>query len=305
MENLYNTFICLGPVGRTCLRTISAGLDKSEYQSRFRAYVNKLDNEIARGYFETEMISLMHPILDNTSYIPTIISPWIACRIVNHWDISVKESGYKIFHSLSHQSTLTHSAGWFFEVYANNWLRKGGTFEATHLSYKDSKEVLSLHINPTSISEARYFTTAINLAKQLKNRVRREMDSKQFQIYFQPRYRTDESFHGLIVKSIDMLILFKITMAPDQGVTAEEFHDILPDLPKSINMVCVVFIIPEDRVANYKRPRYGPADCNVTINHHKYTIKQFRLVLSDADLLSIAVPEQHSSFSKGKRKREE
>jgi len=247
----------------------------------------------------------MQPIRDNKAYVPAVMTRWIACRIVSHADLGAKERGYKIFQSLSHQSSLRSSAGWFFELYTHNWLRKGGRFVADLLSRKDSEEELSFYIDPAHNKEARFFTTSADLANQLKKQGGRGVDNMQIRVYFQPRCRNQEFFDGLMVKTQDMLILFQITMASTHEIKVGGVRDILQELPKTIKTVCDVFTIPADRADNYKKPQKAPVSEDLTINNHEYTIKQYRLVFPDDDVLSIAVPRQPRAVSKGKRKRRE
>ena len=223
-----------------------------------------------------------------------IITRWIACRLANHADTGAKEHGYQIFQALSQQSSLRSSAGWFFEAYTHDWLRKGGTFEADRLSHKDSLQVLTFDLNPENSREARYFTTPGHLANQLKNRCGQGVDPWMIGIYFQPRCRTQESFDSLMVTSIesrDTLVLFQITMATTHAVKTGGVREILQALPKTIQQVFIIFVVPEDRVDNYHLPQKAPAADELTNGRYEYKIKQFRLVFPDDDLLSIAVPK--------------
>ncbi|CUS09017.1 unnamed protein product [Tuber aestivum] len=79
-------------------------------------------------------------------------------------------------------------------------------------------------------------------------------------------------------------------MALSHEIKVDGVRAVLLALPKTIKNVFVVFTVPEDRVDNYKLPQKAPADEDLTFGTYKYTVQQFRLVFSNRDLLSIAVP---------------
>jgi len=305
IQNLYSTFICLGPVARTCLTTVSAKLGTEEYDARFKAYVTKIDNQIqsvsakfqfgslsnAVGCFETHKIIRMEPCLKNTAYTTEIITRWIACRILSSADCGAKERGYKIFQSLCQHPTIRTSAGWFFEAYAHQWLRQGGRFEADMLSLKDSYETLSFGINFASPGEPQYYKTSTDLAGQLKNSGGKGVEHRLIGTYFQPRCPTQESFDSLVVIDKDTLILFQITMAMTHEIKVDGVRAMVQALPQTLKKVFIVFVIPEDRVENYQRPQKAPTNNDLRIRRREYTIKQFRLVFPNDELLSIAVPK--------------
>ncbi|CUS09016.1 unnamed protein product [Tuber aestivum] len=46
IQTLYTTFICLGPIARTCLLSVPAELGTTQYDQKFSAYVQTIDIEI-------------------------------------------------------------------------------------------------------------------------------------------------------------------------------------------------------------------------------------------------------------------
>ncbi|RPA96291.1 hypothetical protein L873DRAFT_1235371 [Choiromyces venosus 120613-1] len=58
---------------------------------------------------------------------------WISYRIASVVGDGAKYSGYQLLRSLSKQSRLRPSAGWFLEAYVHQWFRQGGKFEANRL----------------------------------------------------------------------------------------------------------------------------------------------------------------------------
>ena len=307
IENLFTTFVCLGPVARTCLKAVSPYTDRQKYQTVFKAYLRKVDSnirQVAGRYkfgslsgavecFDTHRIILMNPSEDNIGYEPEIITRWIACRVAKCAEIGAKEQGYNLFLSLSQQSPLRTSAGWLFESYTHDWLRKGGPFEADRLPYQASDNPFLFNIKPGT--EVRYYANLAHLAEQLKNRRGgKGVEPGMRGTYFQPWCRTQESFDSVMVTTVqrkETLVLFQITMAITHDIKVGGVREILQALPKTIKQVFIIFVIPADRVDNYKVPQKAPADCDLTNGQYKYTIRQHRVVFPDDALRSIAVPK--------------
>jgi len=245
----------------------------------------------ALGCIETHKIIRIEPCLDNASYTPEIMTRWIACRILNYAGIGAKERGYKIFQSLCQQTMLRSSAGWFFEVYAHDWLRKGGKFDADRLSSKDSSETLLFDIECMRSREPLFYDTLSNVGTMLQNAVGKGVDPRHIGRYFQPRWPTQESFDSFLVMSTDTLILFQITMAMTHDIKVDGVRAILKALPKTIKNVFIVFTIPQICADKYKSPQRVPTNKELSGGKPKYTIKQFRLVFPNDAVLSIAVPK--------------
>ena len=307
IQRLYTTFICLGPVARTCLETIPATLSTREYNKSFINYIHKMDNymasisakfkigtpENASRCMETHKIIRMEPCNDNTSYTSEIMTRWIMYRIVTFAESGAKERGYKVFQTLCQQPILRPSAGWFFELYAHEWLGKGGNFQADRIAPRDSREKLSFEIKYTSSVEPYYYSSLSKVGTSItktSNRTK-SVRPQYFGRYFRPRCLTQASFDSFLVANENTLILFQITIAMKHDIKVDGVRAIVQALPQTITNIFIVFIIPELHADKYKVPQKAPTSryLKSDTKKPKYSIKQFRLVFPNDELLSVAV----------------
>ncbi|PUU80388.1 hypothetical protein B9Z19DRAFT_975098 [Tuber borchii] len=308
-QDLYTTFICLGPVARTCLVRLSPKLGIEEYDMELKARLTKIDRYIQKvlakfqlgylenavGCFETHKIIRMEPCDKSTSYIPELMTRWIACRIHHYAELGAKMRGYNMFLALCDQPKTRTSAGWIFERYAHSWLRAGGRFRVDRVSLDNSGGVLAFDINFANPEESPYYKTLNDLGDELKSADGRGIESTLIGTYFQPKCVTQESFDSLVLISNNILVLFQITMAKSHEIKVNGVCDILNALPKSIDTVFIIFVIPEDRVNNYRVPQKAPTSDHFRIGRKRYTIEQFRLVFSNKEIMKIALPKPRVS----------
>lgn len=179
IETLYTTFVCFGPVARTCLRAIPARAEELEYDSALAGYLDDRDWEITDfvrdggkdlqytvSQSSSHRIALMDPNEMCNGYTSIIATRWIAHRMA----AAIKKGSdhfHGFFRHLSRHETLRTAAGWFFEAYGHDWLRNGGKFLADELPADGAKSTLEFSTKRT-VTEVSYFTNARNLATEIR-----------------------------------------------------------------------------------------------------------------------------------------
>ncbi|KAG0633397.1 hypothetical protein HOY80DRAFT_896565 [Tuber brumale] len=297
---LFTAFTCLGPIARTCLESISAR-NSSDYNRTLKGYLGEVDREIdtffTQGGFQTiensvhqyasHRMAIMHPTHNRWLYDGRIATRWIAHKVFEKAQAKSQVRCFELYNQLAHQSSLRTAAGWIFEAYAHDWFRKGGSFEAYELPIKDNTPPLKFE---TYRSESRnYFTNGNNLAAQVRVKGGRGIEQDAVGKYFLPYNANFESVDGLVFGALDTLILLQITIAKSHDIKLGGVKKLCESLPATIKNIHIVFVIPEDRKNEYSRAQSAPAARDVRLKATDLTINQFRLVLTEEIMQTMAV----------------
>ncbi|PUU72371.1 hypothetical protein B9Z19DRAFT_1069820 [Tuber borchii] len=305
IERLYTTFTCLGPVPRTCLEVIPTK-NNSSYHDKLVKYLREVDQACRNLIRSTpcpaiedlldeesgHQIAIMEPVSKGFAYDTRIITRWIAHKIAEKGEKRQQHNGYLLYKSLCIQPSLQTAAGWFFERYAHDWLRRGGTFHAHELQNRNAPTgdiILTFHTVASPEDRILYFSTTKDLAEQVAITGGSAIKPLAVGKYFLPYSRTQESFDGLLFHDVDTIILFQFTIAARHEVKAHGIKDLLGALPNTIKAIELIFVIPEHRTGNYIRPRTVPVPRAVGRRPENLSITQYKLVFRDRDIESVAV----------------
>jgi len=301
---LFTTFTCFGPIARTCLQSISVS-NESEYARSLDQYIGEVDQEIdtfvAQGGYQTiensvhqhasHRIAIMHPTDNRCSYNAGIATRWIAHKVFEKVQKRSRLRCFELYNQLACQSSLRTAAGWIFEAYAHDWFRKGGSFEALALPIKDN-ETQPLKFTTYRSQSLNYFTDAKSLATLVRvkgdQRIKEDVVGK----YFLPYNANFESVDGLVFSALDTLILLQITIAKSHHIKPGGVQRLCPSLPASIKNIHIIFVIPEDCMSKYLGVQRVPKARDVKPESKDLTIAQFRLVLTEEIMQSMAVDGQ-------------
>jgi len=303
INKLFTTFICLGPVPRTCLDLINVTSNEA-YNASLEPYLREVDREIeafiAKGGRETIAHTVDHnashhmaiicPTGTGYSYTAQIITRWIAYRFYEKAMEHSPHDCFLLFKHLSRQSSLRTAAGWFFEGYVHDWLRSGGTFEADQIPIlEDHTSHFQFHTVKDKSSSPNYFTTPATLAEQVKGINGHGMDPEILQTYFLPFSCNYQSVDGLMFPDPTTLILFQITLARHHEIKAPGVVQLLQALPETIKNLYFVFIVSEERAEDYARAQRVPDQVSFGTRGQSLCLKQFRVVFGDESMQSVAV----------------
>ena len=125
---LYSIFTSLGPVGRTCLQTISMR-NEGDYLRSLSYYIGEIDREIEGMIYAgvlqkvdisvhphaSHRILIMDPSNDRQSYKSHITSRWIAHRVFDQAQKQSKKRCYQLYQKLTGKGERGRVASWFFE----------------------------------------------------------------------------------------------------------------------------------------------------------------------------------------------
>jgi len=306
IERLYTTFTCLGPVPRTCLEIIPTK-NNTSYHDKLVKYLREVD-QACRSFIRSSpcpaiddlldedsghQIAIMEPESKGSAFHTRIITRWIAHKIAEKGEKRQQLNGYLLYKSLCIQPLLRTAAGWFFERYAHDWLRRGGKFQAQKLLQNQDIPagdiILTFQAVASHEDRINYFTTTGNLSEQVTITGGAAISSRVVGRYYLPYSPTQESFDGLLFRDVNTLILFQFTIAARHEVKAHGIKDLLGALPNTIRTILLVFVIPEHRNGNYVRPRAVPAPRAVGRRADNLSIMQYKLVFRDRDMESVAV----------------
>ncbi|KAG0638815.1 hypothetical protein HOY80DRAFT_922315 [Tuber brumale] len=303
INKLFTTFVCLGPVARTCLKCIMVTSDQ-EYNKSLEIYLSKMDREIGRfvdqGGRETiehtvhvnasHRFAIMHPSKTGLSYTARIITRWIAYRLYEKSLQRSQHDCFLLFKHLCREPSLRSAAGWFFEGYVHDWFLRGGRFTADEIPIIDSPvPELQFIITKATDGIPRYFTTAGDLANQVKALSGRGISPLVVHKYFLPFSRNYPSVDGLLFNDKKTIILFQITVAREHKIKSVGVAELLKSLPKMIKNVFFVFVVPENRVEDYSKGQQVPDSGSITLQGSNLHVRQFRLVFGEDCMQQVAI----------------
>ncbi|PUU81807.1 hypothetical protein B9Z19DRAFT_970635 [Tuber borchii] len=298
---LYTIFTSFGPIGRTCLKTISMR-NESRYNQAISRYIGDVDNEIKTfiqtGGFQMEgngvdqhashRISIMEPENDRQSYKSQITTRWIAHRVFEQVQKKSKLKCFELYQWLSAKDELRSAAGWFFEGYAHEWLCKGGSFIANKLPIGDH-QTSCLEFLTSSSTGLSYFRNTKDLALKVHKQNGHGIEEDVIGKYFVPENANFESVDGLVFTALDTVILFQITIAKSHNIKFNGLKRIWDSIPLTIKNIQIVFVIPDNLIRNYAKLQNVPEASDIRPKASHFTISQYRLVLTDQKIQSMAL----------------
>jgi len=303
-RRLFVTFACLGPLSRTCLQTIDVNTSTS-FNKSLKTYLGQIDLEIGEFVAQggrvslensvhktsSHKIAIMEPTEDGLSYHSRISTRWIAYRLYQTARKWSSHDSFLLYEQLSRQPQLRTAAGWFFEAYAHDWFRQGGTFHAQEIPVKTigNQPFTFSTRKSTSLSE-NLFTTTLGLGNKVRSKTGNKISQLAINSYFLPYSPNLASVDALMFTDEETLVVFQITIALRHQIKGKGIKELLQSLPPTINKVCIIFVVPETRLNEYSKPQAMKLEDIVSTKSTNLTIKQFRLVFSDKDIQSIAVP---------------
>jgi len=301
INKLYTTYVCLGPVPRTCMKKIDVTSEQG-YNNSVESYINEIDRQIAafiaHGGRETfartidsnasHCMAIMDPSDTGRAYTSRIITRWVSYRLYEKAQEHSQHDCFMLFKHLSRIPTLRSSAGWFFKSYVHNWFLQGGTFQADQIPIVDNRirRIKFKTIKSTSYSN-NFFTTASHLADLVKGSSGRGIDSRVLQTYFLPYGRNYPSVDGLMFYNLKTLMVFQITIAERHEIKSVGVAELLKALPKAIENIYCVFVVPQERADHYSRAQLIPDKESIAPPREKLSFKQFRLVFSDESMQQV------------------
>jgi len=301
IKKLFITYTCLGPVARTCLKSIDIRNDR-EYRRTLDVYLRRVDieirNFIARGGRETlehtiyhessHKIAVMQPTTTGLSYKARMITRWISSRV---YQIALKRSQqdcFVLFKHLSSQKRLRSAAGTFFESYVHDWFRLGGAFTAVEIASTNRSQSFRFKTMRSKSCTPNYFTDAESLSLQVKADGQ-GLKPSIIEEYFIPFNLNYEAFDGLVFSDLHTIVLFQVTIAKQHSIKGHGIKKLLKELPKTIKRVHVVLVVPENCESEYSRAQNIPDAAAITPPGACLNIKQFRLVFHDKDIQKVVV----------------
>ena len=229
---LFTLFTSFGPIARTCIKTISTKNAK-DFDEDLSGYIGEIDKEIVTyikadgsqaidntvDQYASHRIMIMVPTDDRQSYEPEILTRWIALRVFEQAQKKSKLRCYELYQQLSGQERLRSAAGWFFELYAHEWLNNGGLFNAEKPRV-DGMHSSALRFKTSTSKAFNHFKDAKDLlTKVVVTNGRTSSISKEvIGRYFLPRAANFEFVDGLVFSSLHSLIVFQITIARSHQV---------------------------------------------------------------------------------------
>jgi len=303
INKLFTTFVCFGPVPRTCLKFIDVTTDEA-YNESLENYLREVDREIegfiAHGGRETiahtvhhrasHRIAIMHPTATGFSYTARVITRWVAYRLYEKASERSQQDCLILFKLLSRQATLRTAAGWFFEGYVHDWFQQGGTFEADEfpIVHNHTRQFVFRTVKAKS-SSPNFFTTATDLANLVKAISGTGINRSILKTYFLPYSCNYPSVDGLLFSDMQTLVLLQMTMAQHHEIKSPGVAQLLLALPRMIRNVYFVFVVPEDRAEDYSRAQPVPDQASLHILERRLCLKQYRLVLSQKCMQDVAM----------------
>lgn len=311
-------YIFLGPIARLCLNTIavqtnlkdtgSSGSD--DFQESWHKYVGQVDDEIesyiCQGNIQTlknnvnkncsHKIAIMEPDPGQLTYEARITTQWIAHRYVRVGLRYTQRRCYELYQQLASQKRLRTAAGWLFEAYAHQWLERGGMFSADKLPISiDSSSRLGFTIKSAISDSDNHFRSAKDLATKVTGKDSEGQTTIMDNIvgtYFLPEAYNQASYDGLVFISLDTVLLMQITIAESHDIKEKGLKDLCDSLPAKVTNIWIVFVVPTDRIVHYARLQKVPeaSDIFPVGPSQKRTILQFRLVLTEDDILKQSSP---------------
>ncbi|KAG0126292.1 hypothetical protein HOY82DRAFT_581112 [Tuber indicum] len=233
-------------------------------------------------------MAIMHPTHDRWSYNTRITTRWFAYKVFEQAEANSQLRCFKVYNQLARQSSLRTAAGRIFEAYAHDWFQKGGYFEAHELRIKDNKAP-PLKFETYGSESLNYFTNGNNLAAQVRVKGGQGIEQDVVGKYFLPYNANFESVDGLVFNALDTLILFQITIAKSHDIKLGGVKKLYESLPATIKNIHIVFVIPEDRKSEYSRAQSAPEAGDVKPKPKDLTITQFRRVLMEEIMQTMAV----------------
>ncbi|RPA91002.1 hypothetical protein L873DRAFT_1831533 [Choiromyces venosus 120613-1] len=271
---------------RTCLESISMRNDNA-YNRDLKTYLGHVYREIdtfilQEGYLTVEG-TVHQKALHRIAIMDLSDDGWVFEKA----QMKSQLNSFKLYKQLTRQDPLRSMAGWFFEGYAHDWFRKGGSFEADKLPVKNNNTHLTFMTNQSK--SFNYFTNANELVKQVQvkggQRIERDARGK----YFLPYNTNFESVDGLVFSAFNTLILLQITITNSHPIKIRVVKNLYKSLPATIKNINIVFVIPEDRISEYSSARSAPEAGDVKPGAMDLTINQFQLVLTEETIHSMAV----------------
>jgi len=302
IERLYTTFSCLGPVGRICLQTINIRTEK-HYNESLDIYEGQVSREIdafitmgGRENLEgsvhetsSHKIILMEPLKDGRAYTPRLSTRWIAYRVYEKALQRSQQDCFVLYKHLSQQDNLRSAAGWFFERYAHDWFRQGGIFRADEIPITDQDPPsFQFEIKKSTARIPNYFTTPQDLAKNVRSKSGKAIKPEELKKYFLPYISNYGSIDGLVFSDPTTVVLFQITLAEKHEIKPHGVAELLRALPAKIRNVQIVFVIPQNRIANYAKRQRVPDSNALDLGRKKLEVRQFRLILRDEDMKAVS-----------------
>jgi len=304
VARLYTTYTYLGPIARLCLNTISVK-SQQEFDNDWEKYVGAVDLEIeyyvAQGGVQTlrnsvhkmcsHKIAIMEPNPSRLLYTARITTRWIAHRFLEVGLQFSQQKCFELYKQLAGQTKLRSAAGWFFEGYVHDLFRRGGEFTADELPIlSNTTAPLVFRTEDKKSLSPNYFTSAANLAEQVKDAGSHGINRDVVGRYFLPYAHNHASFDGLVFISTDTLILLQMTIAKSHAVKEKGLKDLCQCLPATITNIYIMFVVPAERIQDYARLQSVPKARAIMGATKLNEIRQFRLVVTDEDLLLVAAP---------------
>lgn len=298
----------MGPNPGVCLRSIAVQDDK-DFLDTWKVYVDAIDQEIEKfltqpkpeketptiqNSFEKLLlhrIAMMYPIDGGGKYAARIPTRWIANRFLQIGLQFARPRCYTLYKSLSSQFRHSLEGEWLFKQYMYYLFCAGGRFTAQQLPIiSKTPQLLEVETNCVKLGTDNYFTSANDLAEQVRdpsnNKIREDIIGK----YFLPRGGNHSSCDGLLFTSIDTLALLQITIAERCLIGAKGINDFYQMLPPTIRNINIIFVIPAERIHQYQKLQIVPTALDITDATDQLTISQFQIVIDDGDIQTIGLP---------------
>ena len=298
----------MGPNPGVCLGSIAIQ-DEKDFLDTWKVYVDAIDREIEefltqprpekeiltiQNSFEKLFlyrISMMYPIDDGRKCVAQIPTRWIANRFLQIGLQFARPQCYDLYKSLPQQFRYSLEGDWLFKQYAYYMFCAGGTFTAKKLPIiNETPQLLEVETHCVKLGTNNYFTSANDLAEQVRdpsnNEIRKDMIGK----YFFPRGGNHSSCDGLLFTSIDTLALLQITIAERWIIGAKGINDFYQMLPPTIRNIHIIFVIPAYRVYQFQKLQIVPTALDITAATDQLTISQFQIVIGDGDIQTIGLP---------------
>ncbi|RPA98318.1 hypothetical protein L873DRAFT_1914729 [Choiromyces venosus 120613-1] len=284
---LFTTFTCLGPIPRTCLESISMRNDNA-YNRDLKTYLGHVDHEIDTFILQGGYLMVEGTVHQEASHRIAIMDP-------SNDGLSVFEKAHRksqlncfeLYKQLTCQDPLQSAAAWFFEGYAHDWFGKGRSFEADKLPVKNNNTHLTFTTNRSK--SFNYFTNTDDLAKQVRVKGGQGIERDAIGKYFLPYNTNFESVDELVFSALDTLILLQIIIANSHPIRLHGVKSLYESLPATIKNIHIVFVIPQDHISKYVSAQSAPEAGDVKPGATDLMINQFRLVLTEETIQSMAI----------------
>lgn len=205
-----------------------------------------------------------------------------------------------LYNHLTRQAPLPSAASWFFEGYVHDWLKQGGSFAAHKLPIvADETERLEFQIDGLKSMTLNYFTTASNLAEQVRVDGGQGIDDHVIGKHLVPSSSNTESIGGLVCIQSNTLTLFKITLARGHHITTNAIRGLLAPLPITIKHIYLVSIVPQWGTKLVTHPWTYPTHSSLRPGAPLDSFDQFRLILHNGDTQLTAAGEASGFWATG------